>query len=126
METALYLFIFVLWITSLVWVYRDAELRENNAALAVLLVLFVAWPLSLIIWLLVRKPLMTEEEWDQYQKKKNENAFLAATSFGANGARSICSDCANYIPAHQICSHFAVDLSRPIADCRAFQPKESN
>ena len=44
----------VLYVVSIVWAYRDAEARGKNGALVALLVALVAWPLGLIVWLLVR------------------------------------------------------------------------
>ena len=43
-----------LLIWSLVWVYGDAEKRGKPGWLVVLLVLFVNWPFSLLIWLVFR------------------------------------------------------------------------
>lgn len=44
----------IAWIFSVAWVYDDAN-RRNMAGWAVaLLVAFVSWPLSLIVWLVIR------------------------------------------------------------------------
>jgi hypothetical protein len=45
----------VLYVVSLVWAYRDAERRGQNGILVVLLVALVAWPLGLIVWLIIRR-----------------------------------------------------------------------
>lgn len=43
-----------LFVWSLVWVYRDAEVRGKEGWLALLVVLFMNWPFSLLIWMLFR------------------------------------------------------------------------
>ena len=44
----------VLYVASLVWVYRDAERRGTAGALVVIMVAVIAWPLGLIVWWLIR------------------------------------------------------------------------
>ena len=44
----------VLYLWSGVWVYRDAEKRGKPAWLVALLVLLLSWPLSLVLWVLLR------------------------------------------------------------------------
>ncbi len=44
----------VAFVVSLVWAYRDAERRGSNGVLVCVLVAVAAWPLSLIVWLLIR------------------------------------------------------------------------
>jgi hypothetical protein len=41
-------------ITSLIWVYQDAELREKTGWNAVLFVLLTGWPLSFLWWFWLR------------------------------------------------------------------------
>ncbi len=41
-------------IWSLIWVHRDAELRGKQGWLVVLLVLFLDWPISLVVWMVFR------------------------------------------------------------------------
>ena len=43
-----------LFIWSLVWVYRDARGRGYNPALVTLLVALLKWPVSLLLWLVIR------------------------------------------------------------------------
>lgn len=43
-----------LLIWSLVWAYSDAQKRGKPGWLVVLLVLFMSWPFSLLIWLVFR------------------------------------------------------------------------
>ena len=43
-----------LLIFSLIWVYGDAEKRGKPGWLVVLLVFFMNWPFSLLIWLVFR------------------------------------------------------------------------
>ena len=45
----------VLYIASIVWVYRDAERHGKSGILVALLVALISWPMGLIVWLLVRK-----------------------------------------------------------------------
>jgi len=51
------LLILGLLIWSLVWVYGDAEKRGKPGWLVVLMVLFVNWPFSLLVWLVFRPEL---------------------------------------------------------------------
>jgi len=57
------LFLFVLllalawlgvWIASIVWVYRDATRRNQPGWIVVLLAALLFWPISLLVWLLLR------------------------------------------------------------------------
>ena len=48
------LLILGLLIWSLIWVYGDAERRGKPGWLVVLLVLFLDWPISLLVWLVFR------------------------------------------------------------------------
>ena len=43
-----------LLVWSLVWVHGDAEKRGKPGWLVVLLVLFLDWPISLVVWLVFR------------------------------------------------------------------------
>ena len=43
-----------LFIWSLVWVYRDAERRGKPPLLVTLMVAFLSWPISLLVWLVFR------------------------------------------------------------------------
>lgn len=42
------------WAWTGVWAWRDAQRRGKPPALVVLLVLLAAWPLGLLVWLLIR------------------------------------------------------------------------
>ena len=44
----------VLYVWSLVWVYRDAESRGKSGLLVALLVTFLGWPMTLIFWIAFR------------------------------------------------------------------------
>ena len=44
----------IIYIISIVWSYKDAKKRGVNGLIVALLVAFVAWPLSLIGWLVLR------------------------------------------------------------------------
>ena len=43
-----------LYVASIVWAYRDAERRGKSGPLVALLVALIAWPLGVVVWLLVR------------------------------------------------------------------------
>ncbi|MHA6247474.1 hypothetical protein ACXYMU_06025 [Pontibacter sp. CAU 1760] len=45
---------FVLYLWSIVWSYKDAERRRRPGWLVALVVAFLAWPVGLIGWLLIR------------------------------------------------------------------------
>jgi len=42
------------WVLSMMWVAQDARQRGSNSYLVAFLVAVVAWPLSLIVWILIR------------------------------------------------------------------------
>jgi tetratricopeptide (TPR) repeat protein len=46
--------ILAIYIYSIIWAYGDAEKRGKPGWLVALLVLFVTWPVGVIIWLLIR------------------------------------------------------------------------
>lgn len=41
-------------IISVIWAYGDAERRGKSGCLVAILVLFLSWPLGLILWLVFR------------------------------------------------------------------------
>jgi len=65
MEVLLWIFIIVpfmltilgLLIWSLIWVYKDAEKRGKPGWLVLLMVLFLNWPVSLLVWFVFRPEL---------------------------------------------------------------------
>jgi len=70
MEVLLWVFLIIpailvilgLLIWSLVWAWRDAEKRGKPGWLVALLVLFMNWPFSLLIWVVFRPEIKTSEE----------------------------------------------------------------
>lgn len=70
MEVLFWLFIVIpfilvvlgLLIWSLIWVYRDAENRGKPGWVVLLMVLFLNWPFSLLIWLVFRPELKQESK----------------------------------------------------------------
>lgn len=44
----------ILYIWSIVWAYKDAERRGKPGWLIALVVAFVAWPIGLLLWLIIR------------------------------------------------------------------------
>ena len=62
MEALLWIFIGIpfilavlaLLVWSLIWVYQDAEKRGKPGWLVLLMVLFLNWPVSLLVWAVFR------------------------------------------------------------------------
>ena len=52
----------VLYIGSLVWVFRDARRRGHPPWMAVMFVMVAAWPLSLSVWILLRSEIALAPE----------------------------------------------------------------
>lgn len=50
----LYLFVFVIYVGSVIWAFAEAQNRGKSGCLVALLVLLLVWPVGLIIWLLIR------------------------------------------------------------------------
>ncbi|GHA79458.1 hypothetical protein [Pontibacter akesuensis] len=48
------LIIFIVYIWSIFWSYKDAERRGKPGWLVAIVVAFLAWPIGLILWLVVR------------------------------------------------------------------------
>lgn len=48
------LIIFVVYLWSIVWAYKDAERRGKPGWLIALVVAFLAWPVGLLLWILIR------------------------------------------------------------------------
>lgn len=59
-ELVLLLVVGALYVGSLVWAYRDAEVRDKNGPLVALLVAIAAWPLGLIVWAIARPPVTVD------------------------------------------------------------------
>ena len=53
----IFLIPFILGLILGIWVYKDAEKRGKSGVLWLLIVWFVAFPIGLIIWLVVRPPI---------------------------------------------------------------------
>ena len=52
----------VLYVGSLVWVFRDARRRGHQPWMAVMFVMVAAWPLSLSVWILLRSEIALAPE----------------------------------------------------------------
>ncbi|MEJ8800511.1 hypothetical protein [Pontibacter sp. H249] len=48
------LIVLVIYIWSIIWSYKDAERRGKPGLLVAIIVALLAWPLGLLVWLLVR------------------------------------------------------------------------
>jgi uncharacterized membrane protein len=46
------LLVFVVW--SVIWAYYDARQRNKSPWLVALMVLFMVWPVGLVLWLMLR------------------------------------------------------------------------
>jgi hypothetical protein len=42
----------IIW--SIFWAYHDAEERGKSGCLVAIMIAFLSWPISLIVWLLIR------------------------------------------------------------------------
>lgn len=50
-----------LFVSSLVWIYRDAQQRGKPPALVALLAAVLTWPISLLVWIALRPPIEPRE-----------------------------------------------------------------
>ena len=44
----------VIAVLSVIWAYSDAESRGKSGCLVALMVIFLAWPVGLVVWLIFR------------------------------------------------------------------------
>lgn len=56
----LFLVTFTVWISTLVWVYRDAERCGKPGILVALLVGLLFWPVGLLVWLILRQDYLAQ------------------------------------------------------------------
>lgn len=61
MAVFLFLGFLGLWGFSLIWAYRDAELRGKSGILVALLVAFLHWPISLLVWMVFRPDILEKK-----------------------------------------------------------------
>lgn len=54
LEPIVSIVMFALAILTTIWAYNDAEYRGSSGCIVALLVFFVCWPFSLLVWILVR------------------------------------------------------------------------
>lgn len=52
--------VFTVWISTLVWVYRDAERCGKPGILVALMIGVLFWPLGLLVWLILRQDYLAE------------------------------------------------------------------
>jgi serine/threonine protein kinase len=52
--------VFTVWISTLVWVYRDAERCGKPGILVALLVGLLVWPVGLLVWLILRQDYLAQ------------------------------------------------------------------
>ncbi|WP_299758278.1 hypothetical protein [uncultured Pontibacter sp.] len=48
------LVLFVVYLWSIVWAYKDAEKRGKPGWIVAIVVAFLAWPIGLLLWILIR------------------------------------------------------------------------
>lgn len=48
------LLIAIIYVASIVWVYNDAKKRGMSGVIVALLVAFIGWPISLLVYLVLR------------------------------------------------------------------------
>ena len=56
--------VFIIFIWSVIWAYKDANARGKSGILVALLVFFLSWPAGLIIWLVFRPDKVGEPTHD--------------------------------------------------------------
>ncbi|MCC9136923.1 hypothetical protein ACFSKU_05145 [Pontibacter silvestris] len=44
----------LLYIWSIIWAYNDAQKRRRPGILVAIMVAFLAWPIGLVLWLIIR------------------------------------------------------------------------
>lgn len=44
----------ILYIWSIIWAYKDAQKRRRPGLLVAIMVAFLAWPIGLVLWLIIR------------------------------------------------------------------------
>ncbi|GAB3810701.1 hypothetical protein [Pontibacter rugosus] len=44
----------IIYVWSIIWAYKDAERRGKPGWLVAIVVAFLAWPVGLILWLIIR------------------------------------------------------------------------
>jgi hypothetical protein len=54
--TLFFLPLLVSFVGSLVWIYRDAELRGKSGGLVAFLAAVLGWPITLLVWIALRPP----------------------------------------------------------------------
>ena len=55
-----FVLLIALFVISLVWVFRDAELRGKSGLLVALMVALLSWPIGLLVWIVFRPNLPSE------------------------------------------------------------------
>lgn len=107
-------FLAALWLSLILWTYRDIRSRSDDRFLHILASLSVALlgPLGLIIYLLLRPRYTTDEI---YQHTLEEEALLSEIE-----ERSICPGCAARTqPDWQVCPHCHTKLKKACKHCQS-------
>ena len=61
--------LFVGFVFSLIWIYRDANRRGKPGFLVALLAALIAWPVSLLVWIALRP----NDRPEQYRRSRRLN-----------------------------------------------------
>ncbi len=109
----LIIYVLVLWISAVVWVYRDVKMRTNDPFsqwVAVILVGFFAIP-GLIVYLVIRPQ---ETITDAYERSLEAEAILQELQADATS----CQNCRRPIESdYTICPHCRAMLREPCKSC---------
>ena len=62
---------FIIWIVLAIWVYRDAQQRDGNGALWLIIVI-ITGIIGLIIWLIVRPPIGGKPQEHSHQHESSD------------------------------------------------------
>ena len=105
-------FFVALWISLVIWTFRDIKKRSNDRfiqILAALVALFLGPP-GIIVYLILRPPYTLEEA---YQQTLEEEALLSAIE-----DRHICPGCGSTVHDDwQVCPSCHTRLGKPCAHC---------
>ena len=82
---------FIIWIVLAIWVYKDAEKRDGNGALWLIIVI-ITGILGLIIWLIVRPPIGGKKPGTAQQPDSAERRCPSCGRAIPNDAR-VCPYC---------------------------------
>jgi hypothetical protein len=85
---------FVIALLLAIWVYKDAEIRGENGALWLILVLLTGW-IGLIIWLIIRtgKPIKSLETSERTSHYSSKDVFCSSCGLKVSPNSLFCPNC---------------------------------